>query len=138
MTKEERIASLHVMMTAIRHKQERRKAALLGTCCTGLAVCLALLIVHQAREDVGLFGSTGGCILIAAVAFMLGVMITVAIRWRQEKKRPEGQNGNARMEPHDNGLLPDDALVMAAGGKKDQMDNATREEHEGNSRRGKE
>ena len=126
MTPEERIASLHMRMGALRErqeKQERQKTVALGSGCCGLALCLILLICAEGTGSAGrtaglysgatmLFENAGGYVAIAVAAFMAGVVIAVAcIRHRQKQEeaaRPgeipqAGTQGNASPEKDSNG-----------------------------------
>ena len=104
-TSEERVTSLHMRMRALKEKQERRKTAALGAGCGVLAVCLMLLIANLGKSDSGgtpslysgatmMFENIGGYVLVAVMAFMLGVVIAVALM----KKRNRTENGEKREE----------------------------------------
>ena len=106
MTSQERISSLHMRMGALKErqeKQERQKSAVLGTSCGILAICLILLISGVGKGSSGgtaglysgatmLFENAGGYVAIAIVAFMVGVVITVAcIRHRQKQEKSKDE-----------------------------------------------
>ena len=95
-TPEERVAALHLRMAALRERKERRKTAALGAGCASLALCLMLLIFgggagrgSTAGEYTGatlLFEDAGPYVLLALIAFMAGVIITVlCIRYRKKR-----------------------------------------------------
>lgn len=107
MTSEERIASLRARMDALREKKERQKTAWLGSGCAALAVCLILLICSAGKGGSGvtagiysgatmLFENAGGYVAVAVLAFMLGVVITVACI-RHKDRHGNGQD-NATKE----------------------------------------
>ena len=99
MTEKKRVASLYERMEKLQHVREQRRTAVLGTACTILAMCLAILIAGQdmrTSPDTGIysgsamiFDSAGPYVLTAVIAFMLGVVITVIIRRQQAKKKQE-------------------------------------------------
>ena len=105
MTFEERIASLHTRMDALRERRERQKTAWLCAGCGALTVCLILLIIHEGRPSSGgtaglysgatlLYENAGGYVTVAAAAFTAGFIITAAwIRYRmkhESKAEPDG------------------------------------------------
>lgn len=99
MTAEERIASLHARMDALRERRERKKTAALGAGCGLLTVCLVLLIFGQGTAGGGtanlysgavmLFENAGGYVLLAVAAFMVGVIVTVLCIRHREKHGSE-------------------------------------------------
>ena len=95
MTSEERIVSLHARMAALSRRRRQRKVLALCICCAGLCLGLFLLIISkgafhgkstagQYSDTTVLFSNAGGYVLVALVAFMIGVIVTVA---RQMKRR---------------------------------------------------
>ena len=100
MTAEERVTALHLRMTALRQRKERRKTGALGAGCAGLTACLMTLIFSE-RQMGGtagtytgaamLFEDAGGYVLSAVLAFMLGVIITV-LCFRIRTKRESGRD----------------------------------------------
>ena len=95
LTAEERVASLHMRMDALREKRERKKTAALGAGCGLLAACLILLVFDRDSTGGGtanaysgavmLFESAGGYVLLAVAAFISGVVITaLCFRYREK------------------------------------------------------
>ena len=91
MTTDERVQILHARMDALRRTRERRRTAALSAAGVVLGVCLILLIfsggaVSSSPLLVPYSGSTmllenaGGYVLVAMIAFFLGVIVTTAIR----------------------------------------------------------
>ena len=108
MTSEERIASLHTRMDALRERKERRTTAGLGAGCAALAVCLVWLICSEGTGGSGgtaglysgatmLFENAGGYVAIAVAAFMIGAVITAVLL----KKRFRSGNSEQRTESKD-------------------------------------
>ena len=116
MTAEDRIASLHARMDALREKRERRKTAALGLGCGSLTACLILLIGNVGTGGSGggpapggtaglysgaaiLFENAGVYVLLAVAAFMVGVVVTaLCIRYRK-KRESEWNDGRKEREP---------------------------------------
>ena len=108
MTSEERIASLHIRMDALRERKEQRKTAALGAGCGALAVCLMAMLISVGKPVSGgtaglysgatmLFENAGGYVAAAIAAFMAGVIITVAcIRYRMKHEGEAGPDGEQR------------------------------------------
>ena len=126
MTSEEMVSSLHMRMKILRRKQEQRTTAALGGVCGLLAAGLALVLaghgVYTGTADclytgsAMLFEGAGGYVLTAVIAFMVGVVITVIIKWNLEKKKQGTHDNQAKHETVS--FLEDDTLLQAAGGKK--------------------
>lgn len=104
-TDEERVASLHARMAARRRMREKQKTGALGAACAVLTLCLFLVICSGGMLHSGgtagmysgalmLFENAGAYILLAVIAFMAGVVVTVVIRSRRSK----GQGGGAGRE----------------------------------------
>ena len=98
MTSEERVGALHRRMEHLRHVQERRKTALLGAAGVLIAACLFLLIFMSGMAytsgsagmysgAIMLFENAGGYILAAIAAFMAGVIVTVILIKRKNRKK---------------------------------------------------
>ncbi len=125
MTAEERVERLHARMDAYRRARGKRKNALLGSGCAGLALCLAVLLYGKMTHCCGtagqysgaivLFENAGGYVITAVAAFMAGVVITVILKKRKERgAAPKA----AEEDPHHRlGFLEDHALSGAAGGR---------------------
>ena len=97
MTAEERVASLHARMDALRERRERKKTAALGAGCGLLAACLILLIGNIGTGASGgtaglysgatmLFENAGGYVLLAVAAFMVGVIVTATLMRSRRKE----------------------------------------------------
>ena len=108
LTSEERIESLHARMNALREKNERQKAAALGTACGLLAVCLVMLICSEGSGSSGgtaglysgatmLLENAGGYVAIAVAAFMVGAVTTAVLL----KRRPGSGNSGKESGPKD-------------------------------------
>ena len=109
MTEEERIASLHRKMAARRRMKERRKTALYGTASCLLLTCMVLMIgifggTHQASTAslysgaTLLFEDVGGYVLMAVVAFMAGVCVTV-VCMRNRHHEDDGEETRTAEKP---------------------------------------
>ena len=90
MTPEERVPAVHARMDALYRARERRKTGILGTGSALLTVCLLLVIGAAGAVHPGgtagvysgatmLFENAGGYVLVAVLAFMAGVVITVVL-----------------------------------------------------------
>ena len=90
MTTQERVESLHARMDALRRTRERRKTGLLAATSVALTLCLVFLIFGAGGQHLGgsagmysgstmLFDGAGLYVLIAIIAFMIGVIVTVVI-----------------------------------------------------------
>ena len=107
MTNEERIQSLHARMDALRRARERRKTVVIGAAGVILTICLILLIFSSggmhSGGTVGLYSGTtmlfegaGASVLIAIVAFMAGVIVTVTIM--RSRRKETAQSNTIREE----------------------------------------
>jgi len=100
MTAEERVASLHVRMRALRRRRELRKTAALGIACGCVTACLLMLVFVEGSVCRGsiingtaglysgatmLFENAGGYVLAAVLAFMAGTVISVICIRRRDK-----------------------------------------------------
>ena len=97
-TPEERVLAVHARMDALRRARERRKTGILGMGSALLALCLLLVIGAAGALHPGgtaglysgavmLFENAGGYVLVAVLAFMAGVVITVALLRRRFKEQ---------------------------------------------------
>ena len=116
-----------------RRKKEQRVTAVLGGVCGLLAAGLALVLASGGvyigtieclyTGSAILFEGVGGYVLTAVIAFMVGVVITVIIKWNLAKKNQNtNYNEKAKLlnkkEQADMiDFLGDDTLLQAAGGK---------------------
>lgn len=101
MTYEERITTLHTKLNNLRYKRERQRTRALGAASAALGLCLLILIFGAGSAQPGgtagiysgatmLFGNAGGYVLVSICAFMAGVIITVALRNRADKRQEKG------------------------------------------------
>ena len=97
-TEEEKVASLHERMTALRQTRERRKTRTIGALGAVLALCLVLLVfdggIGRENSTVGsysgsmLFENAGGYVLTAVISFMAGMAATLlCLRQRHRGSR---------------------------------------------------
>ncbi len=103
-TAEERLASLHAKMDGRRRLRERRRTGLIGACSVVLSLCLVTCIFVGGAHNGGaagifsgstmLFEGSGGYVLVAIIAFMLGAAIAILlIRQKGKNARKEEENG---------------------------------------------
>ncbi len=94
-TEEELILSLHARMAQRRRKKEQRTTNALRILCVCLTLCLVPLVFGGAAHTGGtagvysgssmLFDSTGGYVLVALAAFMVGAAVSqLCMRLRRE------------------------------------------------------
>lgn len=134
MTENELVEALHTRMAARRQNKERRKTAALGVGCAGLTVFLLAIIfgqgmiMHEGRT-VSLYSgammlveNAGGYVLVALASFMLGVCVTVYFKWQQRKNNAQQQEKVRPSQKNEGISLNDEALLMAAGGNKEQQE----------------
>ena len=92
MTNEERIIKMHERARELARKKQKREIDLLGGLSAGLLVALVALIRMEQNALYGIAGnqptgssllsdSAGGYVLVAVLAFALGVTLTTVIRW---------------------------------------------------------
>ena len=97
MTTEERVLALHARMDALRRVRERRKTGAIGAASLVLTICLILLVFSGGGLHPGgavglysgatmLFEGAGAYVLIAIIAFMAGVIVTVVLIRNREKE----------------------------------------------------
>ncbi len=125
-TLEEIVSTVHERADVLR----RRRIRLAGGACIVLAVILLTSIgafggMQHCLLDMNYAGSSmldesaGGYVLVALVAFMLGVFITSFFKWRQGRMIEQNRD-QANLSQEDEGVfLDDEPLAMAAGGKKE-------------------
>ena len=95
-TNEERIQALHARVTALQQQRERRKTGAIGAASVVLTVCLLFMVFSGGMNPGGaaglysgstmLFEEAGPYVLIAIVAFMAGVIVTVALIRSRKKE----------------------------------------------------
>ena len=95
-TNEERIQALHARVAALQRQRERRKTRAIGAASVVLSVCLLFMVFSGGMHSGGvtglysgatmLFAGAGPYVLIAVVAFMAGVIVTVALIRRRKKE----------------------------------------------------
>ncbi len=104
-TASEKVADLHQRMETRKRVREKRKTSALSAACAGLALCLMLLIFGGGKAHLGgtaglytgatmLFDGAGIYVLVALLAFMTGVAVTIFCIHRQKHKPrpPEEQD----------------------------------------------
>ena len=96
MTQEEQVASLHARMEARIQLRNRRKTGILSAAGAVLTACLLLVIFSEGAAHVGgtagmysgatmLFEGAGAYVLVALLAFMTGVVVTLLCLHQQKK-----------------------------------------------------
>lgn len=102
MTNEERIQALHTRMDTLRRLRDRQGTGAICAANVVLTICLILLVFSGGGLHPGgtvgiysgatmLFEGTGAYVLIAIIAFMVGVIVTVALM-RYRKKEADQSN----------------------------------------------
>jgi len=100
MTNEERIMALHVRVATLQRQRERRKTGAVGAASIILTVCLLFVIFGGGGMHPGgaaglysgatmLFEGAGPYVLVALLAFVVGVAVTVFCIRRQRKQPKE-------------------------------------------------
>lgn len=103
MTKEERLAKMHSRAAELKRRREKREIRSLGVISCGLLFGLVTLIFSvqypqhgiAAGQHTGaslLSDSVGGYVLVAVLAFTLGVVVTAIIRWYRARARGNDRN----------------------------------------------
>ena len=106
-TAEERLACLHKKMDGRRRLRERRRTGAIGACSAALALCLFVCVFVGGAHNGGaagiysgstmLFEGSGGYVLVAVIAFMLGAAIAILLirqRGRNARKEEEKEEQN--------------------------------------------
>ncbi len=111
MTNEERIQALHARVAALRRQRERRKTGAIGAASVVLTVCLLFMVFSGGMHPGGaaglysgatmLFEGAGPYVLIAVVAFMAGVIVTVALIRNRKKETSENVVRSVRTKTTD-------------------------------------
>ena len=120
-TNKERIQALHARVAAMQRQRERRKTGAIGASSVVLTVCLLFMVFSGGMHPGGaaglysgatmLFEGAGPYVLIAVVAFMAGVIVTVAlIRSRKKENGPAGED-RENAEPEEDGLHGDRQIL---------------------------
>lgn len=132
MTAEEKIAKLHEKIADREHRKERRRAIATGVTTAVLFVCFAVLLTgllaHTFGVSPGIFGRVAGLynhaagyVLAGVVAFALGVVIGVSAKRRGSRKNDAEESENFLR-------IPDDSIVMAVGGRGNEVENLPEED----------
>lgn len=122
---EEIVRDVHVRARALQREEAQRRLTITGGACGALIVALLAVIgvygglwhrpLTASYAGASLLGdSAGGYVLVAVVAFMLGVTITVILKWQQRKKETDEQ-GTPHVQNSKGGFLDDDALAPEYG-----------------------
>ncbi len=118
MTKEERIQALHARVAALERQRERRKTGAVGAAGAVLTVCLLFMVFGGGGTHPGgaaglysgatmLFEGAGPYVLIAVVAFMAGVIVTVALIKNRKKENRQISENRGNTESEENGCHRD-------------------------------
>ncbi|MBO7402907.1 MAG: hypothetical protein J6U10_07945 [Lachnospiraceae bacterium] len=104
MTTEERVRSLHKRMDAMKHTLERRKTGFIGVIGVGLFIALVYVFSAVGGIHPGgtaslysgstiLFDDVGGYVLVAVIAFVSAVIITIlCIRMKEKQERTASES----------------------------------------------
>lgn len=125
------VREIHARARVLQREEDKRQLTITGGASGALVVALLAAI--------GLFGgswhrplmanyagasllgdSAGGYVLVAVVAFMLGIAITVILIWQQRQKETDNQ-GTPHVQNNNGGFLSDEAFLMATGGQKENQ-----------------
>jgi hypothetical protein len=121
-TNEERIKALHARVAALQRQRERRKTRAIGAASIVLSVCLLFMVFNSGIHPGGaaglysgatmLFEGAGPYVLIAVVAFMAGVIVTVAIIKNRKKENSQISENRENAEPEVDGLHGDREILQ--------------------------
>ena len=121
-TNEERIKALHARVAALQRQRERRKTRAIGAASIVLSVCLLFMVFNSGIHPGGaaglysgatmLFEGAGPYVLIAVVAFMAGVIVTVAIIKNRKKENSQNSENRENAEPEVDGLHGDREILQ--------------------------
>ena len=121
-TNEERIKALHARVAALQRQRERRKTRAIGAASIVLSVCLLFMVFNSGIQHGGaaglysgatmLFEGAGPYVLIAVVAFMAGVIVTVAIIKNRKKENSQISENRENAEPEVDGLHGDREILQ--------------------------
>ena len=112
MTNEERIQALHARVAALQRQRERRKTVAVGAASVVMTVCLLFMVFGGGGIHPGgaaglysgatmLFEGAGPYVLIAVVAFMAGVIVSVAIIRHRKKEADQSDTTREQYEEED-------------------------------------
>ena len=112
-TDQERILLMHKRAEELRRQAERRKMRLLCATCAALFVCLIGVTMmlsgfgHEIMSGTAtatslLADSVGGYVLVAVLAFMTGVLVTVILM----RRRTGDQEEQGKLEQRDRPPVP--------------------------------
>ena len=121
-TNEERIKALHARVAALQRQRERRKTRAIGAASIVLSVCMLFMVFNSGIHPGGaaglysgatmLFEGAGPYVLIAVVAFMAGVIVTVAIIKNRKKENSQISENRENAEPEVDGLHGDREILQ--------------------------
>ena len=121
-TNEERIKALHARISALQRQRERRKTRAIGAASVVLTVCLLFMVFSGGMHPGGaaglysgatmLFEGAGPYVLIAVVAFMAGVIVTVALIKNRKKENSQISENRENAEPEEDGLHGDREILQ--------------------------
>ena len=121
-TNEERIKALHARVAALQRQRERQKTRAIGAASIVLSVCLLFMVFNSGIHPGGaaglysgatmLFEGAGPYVLIAVVAFMAGVIVTVAIIKNRKKENSQISENRENAEPEVDGLHGDQEILQ--------------------------
>ena len=141
----ERVEQIHLRAKKLERQRDRRRIAE----AAGASLSLLALLVAAVREnglqlyEIPIVRETGASllnadiglyVLVAVIAFMLGVAITAYLKWRQSEKEENGQNSSEEEGSGGGSMLMDDALLLAAGGKKENQSEEEKRDPVGNTK----
>ncbi len=122
MTNEERIQALHARVAVLQQQRERRKTGAIGAASVVLTVCLLFMVFNSGIHPGGaaglysgatmLFEGAGPYVLIAVVAFMAGVIVTVALIKNRKKENSQISENRENAEPEEDGLHGDREILQ--------------------------
>ena len=122
MTNEERIQVLHARVATLQQQRERQKTGAIGATSVVLTVCLLFMVFNGGIHPGGtvglysgatmLFEGAGPYVLLAVVAFMAGVIVTVALIRSRKKETGPAANDRENTETDESGLHQKHELIQ--------------------------
>ena len=103
---EERISEFHKRVAKLQCKRQKRILAACTVACSAMFVALIGMITYLAQPTASFTGASyagaslidgsvaGGYVLIATVAFMLGIILAVLVRKYREYSGRQGSDGD--------------------------------------------